>query len=603
MKKTEKKNKRPKQAMQKDMSTNFFRNHKAVIWSTAFIIAILTFIVYLPALSNGFVNWDDDIYVYANGYIRNIDLNFFKWAFTSVVQSSWHPLTLLSYALDFSVWQLNPKGYHLTNNLLHSLNTFLIFILALVLILQWGKKEKEVLPLKALVAAGTTAILFGIHPLHVESVVWISERKDVLSAFFFLLTLLAYLKYVSSEKSKGTFFYVISLLFFSLSLMSKAMAVTLPFVLLILDYFPLKRLMAEGNTMNLKGIIIEKIPFLILTVLTCVVTLWAQGLGGAIKNVESFPVVIRVFVACKAYFFYIAKMILPVNLSPFYPHPAMSKSSVFAVEYWIAIVLFVVFTLGSILWFKKRQLFSAVWFYYVITLLPVIGLVHIGGHAAADRYTYIPAMSLFLLVGLGVGTLFEKRAGRPAQLVLIGIVFLLVLTLLSKKTVQQADIWKDSISLWSHEIRLYPDQDPLPYYNRGNAYEARERYKQSIEDYSSAIEIQPYHYRAYNNRGIVYGILGKLEKALSDFNKVIEIDNNYADGYSNRGAAYHRLGRLNLAIEDYEKAIRLNPQDTRSMYNLGLIYSDRGQESQSLTYFKMAGKLGLREAQEYLGKQ
>ena len=296
-------------------------------------------------------------------------------------------------------------------------------------------------------------------------------------------------------------------------------------------------------------------------------------------------------------------MILPVNLAPFYPHPSISKVSIFTAEYWIAIVLFGACTLISIMWLKKRQLFSAVWFYYVLTLLPVIGLVHIGGHAAADRYTYSPTMSFFLLIGLGMGAVFEKRAGRPSQLVAIGIGLLLVFTLLSKKTVQQSGIWKNSISLWSHEIRLYPDQDPLPYYNRGNAYESRERYKQSIADYSRAIEIQPYHSKAYNNRGIVYGILGNLEKALSDFNKVIEMNNNNAGGFSNRGAAYHRLGRLNLAIDDYEKAISLNPLDARSMYNLGLIYSDRGQVNQSLAYFKRAENLGLKEAQESLGRQ
>ncbi|MDP2690003.1 MAG: hypothetical protein Q8P48_07820, partial [Deltaproteobacteria bacterium] len=284
-------------------------NNKAV-YAAAFSIALITFLAYLPSLQNGFVNWDDLDYVYENELIRSIDLNFIKTILTTPLVYNWHPLTMFSYAVDYSLWGLDPLGYHLVNIVIHSIDTALVFLLALRLACIAGEErgESEGTSTGRLAAALVAAALFGLHPLHVESVSWISERKDGLCAFFFLSSALMYLKYAGATPGKGRY-YACSLLLFIPALMSKSMAVTLPAVLLILDFYPLRRRLTPK-------LLYEKAPFFLLSLLVSALTIWAQREGGALVGINAYPAPWRAVIALRAHAFYIYKMLAPINLAP-----------------------------------------------------------------------------------------------------------------------------------------------------------------------------------------------------------------------------------------------------------------------------------------------
>ncbi|MEE9614570.1 MAG: hypothetical protein V3W31_06400, partial [Thermodesulfobacteriota bacterium] len=397
--------------------------------AAAFIVAAVTFLVYLPALYNGFVSWDDQLYVYENPNIRSLDAEFFGWLPTAVVSNNWHPLTVLSHAVDYALWGPDPMGHHLTSIVLHTLNVFLVFILAVRLV-------GDALPARALATGAVTALLFGLHPIHVESVVWVSERKDVLCAFFFLLSIIAYLRYVRSgrgEAGKGkATAYAASLAFFALALMSKPMAVTLPLVLLILDSYPLRR--TEGA----RRAVFEKIPFFALSIFTSVITVWAQRTTEAVAALDAHPLATRLFIAVRAYAFYLYKTLFPLGLAPFYPVP--ENTSLLSIEFMAALALLVVVTVFCAAYLRRERAFSAVWLYYVATLLPVIGLVQVGLQSAADRYMYLPSLGPFLLVGLGAGVVVESYPKRDRQAAAFAA--LLIMAGLAVGTVRQTGVWK-----------------------------------------------------------------------------------------------------------------------------------------------------------------
>lgn len=317
-------------------------------------ILLITFVIYIPSLKNGFVNFDDYLYVYENPNIQKIDLKFFKWIFTAEANTTWHPLTLLSIAVDYSIWGLNPFGYHLINVVFHAINTVLVFLLFIRLSTVRG--EISIIP------AAIASLLFGIHPLHVESVAWISERKDVLCAFFYLLSIFIYLKYISTKRKKF-FYYTLCLFFFILALMSKPMAVTLPVVILILDFYPLERLNKMKDALPL---LIEKIPFLILSLILSIITINFHQTDRVLKTLEQYPLIPRILVALSAYIFYLIKMVFPYNLAPFYPLPA--QTDIFTLTYLISGFTLAALTVFSILAYKKNKVYLAVWGYYLVSI-------------------------------------------------------------------------------------------------------------------------------------------------------------------------------------------------------------------------------------------
>ena len=350
-------------------------------------ICLITCILYVPALNNQLV-YDDRAYISENLLIRSLDIESLYTMFKSFSVGNWHPLTTISYAIDYAFWGLDPRGYHLTNIILHGINTLLVFILVVQLTVKaTGSKSTPGMALsvseQAMIVAGVTAVLFGVHPLRVESVAWVSERKELLCTFFFLLSILAYLSYSGSlVKRLRVSWFSASLFLFICALMSKPMAVTLPIILLLLDIYPLKRL--HVFPVKNASVLLEKIPFLALSIASGVVTIVAQHSGGAIGTLVGYPLDTRLLNALRSIVFYLGKTIVPVRLVPFYPYS--QDATLLNVQY-LTSVLLVFFVSCWCVWMVKRgrYLFFTIWAYYVITLLPTLGIIQVGMQAAADR--------------------------------------------------------------------------------------------------------------------------------------------------------------------------------------------------------------------------
>ena len=542
----------------------FFNFH---ILMVAIIISFITFLIYVPALQNNFVNLDDHTYVVDNTHIRSLDFKLLEWSF-GFFASNWHPLTWLSHATDYALWGLNAQGHHLTNVIIHSLNTFLlfIFIVSLLFSVKFHENqfiaEKNGILSKGIIVGGITALLFGIHPVHVESVAWISERKDVLSTFFFLLSLIFYVRYVRGEQTgrKRNTNYGACLLSFAFALMSKPMAVTLPIILFILDMYPFQRFSFRGGIHAQKKILIEKIPFFFLSLISFILTLSAQLYGGAVKTVESYPLAGRFIIAIKGLCFYILKMIFPVTLSPYYPYP--KDISLLSLEYATPPIVVMIVTLLCLwAWKRGRKVFVALWASYVVTLLPVLGIIQIGGQAAADRYTYIPSISPFLLAGLSVAFLWKKIEQKghffKAKMVLVLLPLIVVFVLLGGLTVKQIGMWKDSVTLWTSAIKVFPDHENF-YMYRAGAFEKLGNDEKASEDLKKAIALNPDNAEAYDSLGGHDFKKGDYQSALIHYTKAIEVDPKYYDSYNNRATTYLLLGDIKKGLKDLERAIELN---------------------------------------------
>jgi hypothetical protein len=484
------------------------RNNRAL---SGVMVFLLTLVVYLPTLQNGFTNWDDDIYVYANPYIQRPLRDVVRWAFATFYAGNWHPLTWISHAIDYRLWGLNPMGHHLTNNIVHASNAMLVMFICFR-ILDYaaarnagGADSGTVITERDIVIAGVFAgLLFGVHPLHVESVAWISERKDLLCGMFFCLSLLAYLDYAGDKERVDRFGgcfrrnYLLSLGFFVCALLSKPMAVTLPVVLLILDWYPLERIRSSHTLASAVG---EKIPFIALSAASSVMTVIAENTGRHIVSLDVTPLSVRIPVAFGALLSYLEKMILPMNLNPFYPYP--QDVSPLSVKYLLPVVAVSAITVSAIL-LRGRRLWPAVWAYYLITLLPVLGIVRVGMQAMADRYTYLPSIGPFFVLGLAAAHLCRKGGapgqripGRP-RLGVIAAVF--VLTVFSALTIIQIGVWRNSVTLWDYVIEREPRPVAFAYNNRGVARNGEGVYDLALHDFNMAVAVKPRYPMAYYNQ-------------------------------------------------------------------------------------------------------
>lgn len=572
---------------------------KGIKYFLAGAVALLTFGVYLPALQNSFVEWDDSAYVFENLHIRSFDLAFLRWAFFDFYAANWHPLTWISHALDYALWGLNPLGHHLTNNVLHAINTFLVVLLVVRLLerrqadkptTQQANKPGSLQPAKlagfsdssaeggpargerfTFIAAAVTGLLFGLHPLHVESVAWVAERKDLLCALFYLLSIMMYVKYAThvSQRAKGIEHraegkwtkeknaMLYALCFFVLALMSKPMAVSLPIVLLILDWYPFKRITSFKTFMSA---VVEKLPFIALSLFSSVVTILAQKADDAILSVEAVPLSIRTIIAVRSLVFYLWKMALPFNLVPFYLYPSPKGVSLFSAYYLLAILLVVGISVFSLVIVKKQKLWLSVWGYYVVTLLPVIGIVQVGAQAMADRYSYLPSIGPFLIAGLAVAWVFgdpnapTKREHRFNFFSTFAV--LLLFTSMAYMTISQIRIWKNSIDLWNHVITK-----------------------------------EPRVYFAYNNRGIVLYGLGRIDEAIEDYQKALSLNPMHGKSHYNLGLALFEKGFVDAAIGEYETAIKLNPRDVNAHLNLGVAYARKGLTDRSIGEYQIVESL------------
>ena len=478
------------------------------------LLALACLLTFWRVNLSDFVSYDDTAYVTENSHIQSgLTLKGIEWAFTTGHASNWHPLTWLSHMLDVQLFGLNPGWHHFINLLFHIANTVLLF-----LVLHRATK--------ALWQSAFVAALFALHPLHVESVAWVAERKDVLSTFFWMLTMWVYLSYTARP---GVVRYLSLLLCFALGLMAKPMLVTLPFVLLLLDYWPLQRLelgKQPRETLNpppqaaqkrkekgrrrpaeaparpavsrwalIRPLLVEKVPLCILVVLSCSVTYMVQKKGGAVGSIENFPLGVRVENAFVSYITYIAKMIWPSNLAVFYPYGSLLPWQVV----W-AVSCFIAMTVMAARAAKRFPYLTVGWLWYAGTLIPVIGFVQVGRQALADRYTYVPLIGLFVMAAWGIPELARWWRHRKKVLIVFSALTISCCFIIAWN---QVGYWRNSLTLYDHALSVTDDNDVI-YYNRGNAYMALGDRERAIRDYDKAIGIDPKLPEPYCNRGNAY---------------------------------------------------------------------------------------------------
>ncbi len=572
-------------------------NNKTKI--TALLIAAFTVIIYLSALNNGFVQWDDNFHVYENPYIKSLDLNFLKWMF-SLQETVWIPLTRLSHALTYAVCGLDPMGYHLINIILHGSNTFLVIILVVRLV-KSAKLTSSYISENALICGGITGIIFGIHPIHVESVAWVTERKDVLSLFFILLSLLHYMQFAAaSVKRQRRIKYLLCLIFFAMALLSKPMAVTLPVILIIFDIYPLERLKLNKALRSQTNILMEKVPFFLLSLSVSLVTIIYFELYEIETIKLDAGLMERLLISVRALFFYPIKMLWPIDLTPIYPYP--SNASLFSFEYLAILVLFISVNVFCIYKWKTQKVWAVVWAFYVITLLPVLGVIRYGYYAAAaDRYTYLPGLGPSLLISIGIASIYghisKSKMLRHAKTLFAGLLILTV-CLLSILTIKQIKIWESSITLWSAQLEIYPENH-LGHMNLATAYGTEGRHDEALETLNSAAEFYPSDPEIYFNRGVTHGKLGAHQKVVEDLKTAISLHPN-AHYYNELGVAFGNLGIYDKAIESLSAAIEIEPQLAAPYFYRGIAYKKQGKNNLSLQDFRTAAGLGHERAQTYL---
>ncbi len=540
----------------------------------ALLLSIGSLVAFWPVFNAGFLNYDDDKYVTSNPHvITGISEANLVWAFTSFHASNWHPLTWLSHMTDAQLFGLSPAGHHFTNLAIHTINAILLFLL---LNHGTGKPWRS-----AMVAA-----LFALHPLHVESVAWVSERKDVLSTFFFLLTILSFSRYAKERPGrslgKSACFYGLALAAFALGLMSKPMLVSLPFVLMLLDVWPLGRIRLDdwpSATRSLLKLIPEKIPFLILSAASCAVTFLAQNRGGAVMDAETLPLMDRLANVPVSYFRYLMKTVWPSDLAIFYPlktWPALSS---------LLIAMLLLGWLGLITFFARRRpyLFTGSWFFFG-TLVPVIGLVQVGLQSMADRYTYIPLIGIFVMFVWGLGDLAGHFRWRPG---LVGISGVALAGILMSLTHLQAVRWASSETVFRHALEVTQDNF-IAHQNLGLALTRAFRLKPAAAQFRQAVALRPGFPQAHNNLGLtIYG-LGRVDEAIAEFGEALRLDPTLAQAHKNLGNAFMTKGDTELALTHFDQAIALKPGFVEAHYDLAAALATIGRLAESAEHYKAA---------------
>jgi len=511
------------------------------------LILIITFLSFLPSLKNDFVNWDDPQYVTENRTLTNPSWENIKTIFGSFYMGHYHPLTLLSYLLEYQFFELNPSAYHTTNLILHIFNSLLIFWV--ILMIGGGNLTSLVV-----------AILFAIHPLHVESVAWISERKDVLYSLFFLGSMVSYLYY---QKTSGLNYYYLSFLLFLFSLLSKSMAVTLPMILFLFDYLLNRKLD--------KKILLEKIPFLLIALLFGIIAFFAKDSPGTTGQKSSLSFFENILIASEVLVFYFSKLFLPIKLSCLYP---LIKESNPPLSY-VYLSLILGLLIGGIILSKYNKKITFGILFFFISLLPILPL-----KIVADRYTYISSIGIFYIAGLGVswGYHWKVRSSKAIK-AFLSIILIWIVGIFSFLTYERFHVWKDSITLWSDVLKNYP-HIAIAYIDRGTAFLNRREYDRAISDFDQALNMNPSKEKIssiYNNRGNAYAGKGVYDEAISDFNKAFALNPRYEVAYSNRGNAYYIKGLYKEALSDFNKALEINPGYFEAYFNKVLVLEDMGR--------------------------
>jgi len=538
-----------------------------VYWLIAGLL--LTLIVYIPSLTNGLTNWDDNLYVNSS-YVNNHSFAGIVKIFSVYFAGNYHPLTLLSLGIDQLIGGNNPFMFHFTNLVLHLLNTFLVFLLVRRL------TKNDLLAI-------LTFILFGVHTLHVESVAWVSERKDVLYSFFFLISLTVYTSYASGRKG---FYYGLSLLFFLLSLLAKGQAVILVVLLPFIDY-------VKGRKWFSVKSLSEKVPFLLLSMIFSLVAFRAQESGHTL-HFEYFSLPQRFAFASFGTAQYLIKSIIPFDLAAFYPYPSKLANGSIPSSYWLYIISLPVFFTGSYFLFKRSKIYTFGLSLFFLSLLPLLQLIPVGSAIMADRYFYIPSIGLLLCFAFG---LLEIRNTRIRY-----VLFIIFILMFSIQSFSRCRVWKDSITIWDDVINKYPDLKDA-FCNRGSAYGELGQWDKAIVDYSRMIEIDPKDRDGYYSRGVAYANLGQWEKAISNYTHAIEIDPKYPVAYYNQGIAFYNLRQIDEAIANYSRAIEIDPNYALAYTNRGVAFATQGQWEKAITDFSKAIEIDPNNNNAYTNRE
>jgi protein O-mannosyl-transferase len=537
----------------------------------AIALTITVLVSYWGVLDNDFINYDDPGYVTENPHVKDgLTWDGIGWAFTASYVSNWHPLTWLSLMLDHDLFGMNAAGYHWTNAILHG-------FAGLVLFFALGRMTGQPW------CSGLVAGLFLVHPLHVESVAWVAERKDILSALFWMLGMWSYARY--AERT-GMVRYAGVVLFFLLGLLSKPMVVTFPFVLLILDYWPLGRM--AGGRQVFARLLYEKIPLFLLSAASCVITFLVQWESEAVTSIENLPVVNRIGNALIAYAHYLVKSVWPVHLAVFYPHPGHWPGK----EILLALALLLLITLLVMLNRKRFPYLTAGWLWYLGTLVPVIGLVQVGAQAMADRYTYLPLIGIFVMAAWAGADLLKKikLCNAMGGVIACGVIVVLVIM-----TRAQVGYWKDSFTLFTHTNRV-TDKNFQAQNNVGRALAAENKYEEAVEYYHEAMKSNPNFLPAYINLGCAQMEQGKFEAAIHSFTKALSLKPGDGTIYFNRGQLYTRMKKWDEAIADYRYAMKKDPYNASLRNNLGIALTHRKQLDEAIHEYREAIRLNPKHA-------
>ena len=541
------------------------------------LLTIMTLALYFPVSGHPFVNYDDGFYVLRNDHIQHgLDVDTVKWAFTTYDQANWHPLTWLSHALDWQLFGSNPGGHHVVSLLLHLANVLLLFW---VLLQATGFTGRSFM----------VAALFAVHPINVESVAWIAERKDLLSMFFFLLALEAYRRYVHDPRAGR---YALVALCFALGLMAKPQVITLPFLLLLWDYWPLQRMLVAGErsdsalavgagmppALSFSALLKEKLPLFALAAASAAITLIAQRAGGAMNEIYYQPFSIRVGNAIVSYAQYLGKAFWPSRLAPLYPHPGntLQIGQVLAAFALLAAISALVMVAG-----RHRRYLPVGWLWFLGTLVPMIGLVQVGGQAMADRYAYLPFIGLFIMACWGLSELAQQHRLSSAWLAGASAV---VLVALMAVTHRQIDYWSDNVTLWSHTLQVtrpnYIAEDNLAavLIDRGDT-------EQAIEHFRTAAAIYPADPTSNTQLAMYEQQHGRLAEVIERYNKLLQTTPDplpRAEMLTNRGYAYGGLKDYGQAAASFQEAVDLNPNQARAWMGLGVLAQKSGQVNRAI---------------------
>jgi protein O-mannosyl-transferase len=540
-------------------------------------LLLLTAFVFGATVHHGFVNYDDEPYVVENPHVaRGLTVEGLRWAFTQSHASNWHPLTWVSHMADVELYGVtHPGGHHLTSVLLHAATAVILFLVLLQMT-------------TALWPSAFASALFAVHPLHVESVAWVAERKDVLSGLFFVLTLAAYVRYVQRPPSIGSYLLVAGL--FTLGLLSKPMLVTLPFVLLLLDYWPLERFsppatsddppdLGRSRVAAVRRLVIEKLPLLALAIALALVTYVVQeSARGSLSNVSLSS---RVANALSSYVAYLWQFVYPAHLAVFYPHPGDTLPA------WriagACLVLGLV-SAATLIWRRRHPYLLVGWLWYLGMLVPVIGLVQVGSQAMADRYTYLTQIGLSIAVAWGAMHLagsssFRRRLGA--------VVACVVLVILSAAALRQVSHWRDSETLWTHAL-VSTSRNHEAHNHLARALAARGETDAAITHYRQALEIRPDFVEAHNNLGNALAARGANAAAIEQYTAALRIKPDYVEAHNNLGLALADRGELETAVAQYRRALALDPEFAAAHYNLGNVLAARDEIDAAIVHYEKA---------------